>query len=146
MPIYEYRCGACGRVSSVFFRSIGAVTAPSACPHCSAAGMERIISRVVHLKGKQRLAEMDTGRMLAGSGGPDKGRQARWARKVAEELGGEVGAEYREMAEKVENGDEAFELYDPSVHLQYTIDKAAGNVPTELAAGDPWAQYTPPGP
>jgi hypothetical protein len=99
--------------------------------------MERIISRVVHLKGKQRLEETDTSRMLADAGGSDKGRQAGWARKVAEELGGELGAQYREMAEKVEAGEEAYELYDPSNHLQYTVDKAAGKVPAESAPDDP---------
>ena len=43
MPIYEYRCQDCGKVSSFFVRSIGSeVTA--VCSHCSSSEMERRMS------------------------------------------------------------------------------------------------------
>ena len=139
MPIHEYRCQECGKVSSIFFRSFSTVSTPS-CPSCNSASMERKISRVIHLKGRQRLEELDTNRMLAGAGGPDKGRQARWARRVADELGEELGADYRDMAEKVEAGEEAFDLYDPSAHLDYKVRGARGEEP---GADDPWSEHLP---
>lgn len=43
MPIYEYRCQDCGRVSSFFVRSIGSeVTA--VCSHCGGSDMARRMS------------------------------------------------------------------------------------------------------
>lgn len=41
MPIYDYRCRECGRVSEVFVR---ASTGEVRCPHCGDEGMERLIS------------------------------------------------------------------------------------------------------
>jgi putative FmdB family regulatory protein len=35
MPIYEYKCKSCGRLTSQFFRSVTAEKAP-ACQHCGA--------------------------------------------------------------------------------------------------------------
>jgi putative FmdB family regulatory protein len=46
MPIYEYRCGGCGRKVSMFYRSIGAVEADPACPACGAHALSRRMSRV----------------------------------------------------------------------------------------------------
>jgi putative FmdB family regulatory protein len=139
MPIYEYLCQECGKTNSIFFRSFNTVSTP-VCPSCNSASMDRKISRVTHLKGRQRLEGLDTNRMLSGAGGPDKGRQARWARRMAGELGEDLGAEYREMAEKVEAGEEAFELYDPSAHLDYKVRSAMGE---ESGSDDPWSDYLP---
>lgn len=43
MPIYEFRCVSCGRVSSFFTRSISAALDPS-CNHCQSPEMERRMS------------------------------------------------------------------------------------------------------
>lgn len=50
MPIYEYRCAACGRVLSFLVRSI-AGHKPPACPKCGHARMERVLSRFAAIKG-----------------------------------------------------------------------------------------------
>jgi putative FmdB family regulatory protein len=46
MPIYEYRCGYCGRVSSFFTRAISQPLQPE-CRHCQGRDMHRRISSVV---------------------------------------------------------------------------------------------------
>jgi len=43
MPIYEYRCQSCGRVSSFFTRSIGVHLEP-VCQHCQGKNMQRRMS------------------------------------------------------------------------------------------------------
>jgi putative FmdB family regulatory protein len=43
MPIYEFRCVSCGKVSSFFTRSISADLHPS-CDHCQSHEMERRMS------------------------------------------------------------------------------------------------------
>lgn len=41
MPIYDYRCRECGRVSEVFLRSSNVEVR---CPHCGGEDMERLVS------------------------------------------------------------------------------------------------------
>ena len=43
MPIYEYRCQSCGRLSSVFTRSVNQILDP-ACSHCNSKEVRRAIS------------------------------------------------------------------------------------------------------
>ena len=43
MPIYEYRCDTCGKVSSFFTRSIGSPLEP-VCTHCQSVDMTRRMS------------------------------------------------------------------------------------------------------
>ena len=43
MPIYEFRCGNCNRVSSFFLRSINSALEP-ACDHCQSPNMQRRMS------------------------------------------------------------------------------------------------------
>ncbi|OQW94518.1 MAG: FmdB family transcriptional regulator, partial [Verrucomicrobia bacterium A1] len=45
MPIYEYGCAKCGRVSGFLVRNMAAHTTP-ACPHCGSRRMSRAVSRV----------------------------------------------------------------------------------------------------
>ena len=41
MPIYDFRCRECGKVSQIFLRGAGQV---ARCPACSSDNMERLIS------------------------------------------------------------------------------------------------------
>ena len=43
MPIYEYRCQACAKVTSFFLKSINSVLEP-VCSHCQGTSMERRMS------------------------------------------------------------------------------------------------------
>ncbi len=43
MPLYEYRCQACGKLSSLFTKSIGLPVEPK-CPHCLSRRVERLMS------------------------------------------------------------------------------------------------------
>ena len=43
MPIYEYRCEDCGRVSSFFTRAIGSALEP-VCSHCRGSNLKRRMS------------------------------------------------------------------------------------------------------
>jgi putative FmdB family regulatory protein len=45
MPIYEYTCSACGRQSSILFRSYALVDKSPHCRHCDSASLSRVPSR-----------------------------------------------------------------------------------------------------
>lgn len=44
MPIYEYRCQSCHRVSSRFFKAASLAGASVSCAHCDQPGAVRIMS------------------------------------------------------------------------------------------------------
>ncbi|MEA2554499.1 MAG: hypothetical protein QOJ65_2675 [Fimbriimonadaceae bacterium] len=56
MPVYEYRCGACGKK---FSSLIGMTAQPDdeRCPFCGAAGAERLVSRFARYRNED--ARMD---------------------------------------------------------------------------------------
>ena len=56
MPIYEYRCGSCDRVSSFFTRSINAALTP-VCSHCQSSDMQRRMSSFALGKTTQSVHE-----------------------------------------------------------------------------------------
>ena len=43
MPVYEYRCEACGEVFELFMRSFSSQTGPE-CPECGSQRVRRAIS------------------------------------------------------------------------------------------------------
>ena len=56
MPIYEYRCGSCDRVSSFFTRSINSALTP-VCSHCQSSDMQRRMSSFALGKTTQSVHE-----------------------------------------------------------------------------------------
>ena len=59
MPIYEYRCPACSRLSSMY-ASINEAPTTLPCQHCAAADAKRVISRTsYHRSELQKLGALD---------------------------------------------------------------------------------------
>jgi len=66
MPIYEYRCEACGKQFEKLFLSLHRVPAEVACPTCQAAPVQRLISApAVHSAGEGGRSEGDTADIAA---------------------------------------------------------------------------------
>jgi putative FmdB family regulatory protein len=105
VPIYEYRCNACGRRLSVFQRSIqGAVAA--VCSHCGSGDLARLISRVAVVRSEEsRLGDMASDAGLADLDERDPRSLARWARRMGREMGEELGPEFDEVVEQLEAGE-----------------------------------------
>lgn len=56
MPIYEYRCGPCGKISSFFTRSINSPLNP-VCDHCQSQDLQRRMSSFSQGKTTQSVQE-----------------------------------------------------------------------------------------
>lgn len=107
MPIYEYRCAACRRRSSLFYQSFSvAERAEPHCEHCGSADVSRLVSRVAVLKSEEsRLDDLAGDADLGGVDENDPKSIARWARRMGEQLGDDVGDDFREMVDQLEAGE-----------------------------------------
>jgi putative FmdB family regulatory protein len=105
MPIYEFRCQACGRRASVFQRSISAPL-NAACPHCGSTDLRRLVSRFAVVRGEEALMDkMDDDSLLAGVDENDPRSVASWARKMGSRFGEDLGPEFDEMVDRMEAGE-----------------------------------------
>ena len=107
MPIYEYRCGACQRRSSLYYQTFSAAErAEPHCEHCGSADVSRLVSRVALLKSEEsRLEDLSSDSALAGVDESDPRSIARWARRMGEQMGEDVGDDFREMVDQLESGE-----------------------------------------
>lgn len=102
MPIYEYRCSACRRRTSVFLRSVSADVS-AACEHCGSRKLKRLFSRVaMHRSGDEggfdeaSLADVDEN---------DPRSMAKWVRKMSKEMGEPLDAETEGELDRMEAGE-----------------------------------------
>ena len=104
MPIYEYRCHGCRKRTSVFVRSIATAANPR-CEHCGSAKLSRLISRVAVVRpGGGSLDDFDES-ALADVDENDPRSVARWARRMRNEMGEELGPDFDEAIDKMEAGE-----------------------------------------
>ena len=116
MPIYEFRCGACGERITVFQRSISA-SVQGECPHCGSGDLRRLISQfaVVRSAGDAVDDPLDDS-MLEGLGDLDESdprQMAAWARRMQSRLGEDLGPEFDEMVDRLEAGEPLDETGSP---------------------------------
>lgn len=110
MPIYEYRCEACGAVSSVLVRSRTATVEP-ACEQCRSKRMKRLISRVGRLKSTQDVLD-EHGAPEFGGEYRDPRQIGAWVERRFEEYGMDVPDETREMIDAAREGEFPDEIKD----------------------------------
>lgn len=103
MPIYEYRCQACGKRTSVFVRSMSTAV-KAQCQHCGSRKLSRLISRVAVGRGGGGSPEGFDERMLAGVDESDPRSMARFARKMRDEMGEDMGPDFDQAIEQMEEG------------------------------------------
>jgi putative FmdB family regulatory protein len=105
MPIYEYGCPTCQRRRSLYFATFSAVEPDPPCPECKSRGMTRLISSVALLRGEEsRLESMADPAGFGDVDEDDPRSVARWARRMKQEMGDELGPEFEEMADQIEAG------------------------------------------
>ncbi len=105
MPVYEYRCHGCRRRVSVFFRSFSAIGDP-VCPQCGSTKLTKLVSRFAVMKSEEsRLEDLADPSSFGDLDENDPKSIARWARKMGQEMGEDLGPEYEEMVDRMEAGE-----------------------------------------
>lgn len=104
MPIYEYRCNRCGKRVQLFFRSFSAV-AEATCSHCGATDLDRLPSRIARVQSDSAYADMmDDPSALENVDYENPRAVAEWARRMGEAAGVDMGSDYDQMLDEIEQG------------------------------------------
>ncbi|MFP4082838.1 MAG: FmdB family zinc ribbon protein [Candidatus Aminicenantes bacterium] len=108
MPIYEYRCGDCGRKSVFVTLSVKSSFTPR-CKHCGGKNLEKIISRVAIFRSEEsRMESLADPSKLAGLDENDPKSVARWMKKMGKEMGEDMGEDFDQAVEEaVEESEKA---------------------------------------
>ena len=91
MPIYEYRCEACGKISEFLLMKIDEKFSPE-CKRCKSKKMSRILSRVRVLRSEEsRMESMADPSKWGDLDENDPKSMAKWMKRMGKELGEDVG-------------------------------------------------------
>jgi putative FmdB family regulatory protein len=107
LPIYEYRCRDCRRVSSFLVLNFKEPFTPL-CRHCGGQSLERLLSRVhVHQSEETRLERLADPSQWSGVDENDPKSVARMLKKMGREMGEDFPGEVDQMVEEaMESGGE----------------------------------------
>lgn len=110
MPIFEYRCKQCRKVSAILIRS--AAKKPI-CKHCGSESLDKIISSFAIVHGRNQQLDNDYDNMqrnLEGVDQDDPRSLAELARKMQAAGGEDMGTEFNTMVERMEGGEMPAEM------------------------------------
>ncbi|MEW6567312.1 MAG: FmdB family zinc ribbon protein [Chloroflexota bacterium] len=128
MPTYEYRCLNCKKRVAIYQSYEEYGRSPVQCPRCGSSHLQRLISRV-------RVARSEDSRLESlsdpGSWGDideqDPRSVARLMRKMGQEMGEELPAEFDEVVDRLEAGQSPEEIEDSMPELKEGAGEGGGD-------------------
>ncbi len=106
MPIYEFRCRQCGRLTSVFARTVSSPVDPT-CAGCGGKELERAPTKFAYHRSDQQVLEAYG--VPDPAAGPDAYKDprqiGRWVEKRFDEMGVELPSEARQMIDAAREGE-----------------------------------------
>ena len=97
MPIYEYRCDACGKISEFLVIKTGEAFIPQ-CNQCKSKKMSRVLSRVRVIRSEEsRLESMADPSKWGDLDEREPRSMAKWMKKMGKELGEDMEGMDEEM-------------------------------------------------
>jgi putative FmdB family regulatory protein len=104
MPIFEYECARCGRISSHVV--IGSRRRERReCPGCGSARLRRVMSSFAVVESEaSRIAGFDASKPRDDSFYRDSRNVGLWAKKRAKEMGVDLGSKFEDTVEKARSG------------------------------------------
>src|SRR5581483_8873494 len=105
MPIYDYRCAGCRRRISLLFQTFAAAE-NAACPHCGSRDLSRLVTRFAVMRSEEsRLDDLADPSAFGDLDESDPRSMARWARRMGQEFGEDLGSDFDEMVDRMEAGE-----------------------------------------
>ena len=104
MPIYEYTCADCGRLTSVFLKTMSAEV-EAACHHCGSRKLARALSRFAYHRTEQQVLEQYGAEPNRLEDYKDPRQIGRWVERKFGEYGMELPGKAREMIDAAREGE-----------------------------------------
>ena len=111
MPIYEYKCQDCGRLTSVFTRTIGG-DVDAVCRHCGGDKLARVISGFSYHKSEQTVLQEYGSEPKRLEDYRDPRQIGRWTERRFQEMGEELPEQTRKMIDAAREGELPPQLKD----------------------------------
>ncbi len=106
MPIYEYRCNDCGKISEFLF--IKSDEPLPQCQRCKSKKMTRILSRVKVLRSEEsRMESLADPSKWGDIDEKDPKSMAKWMKKMGKELGEDMGEDVDQMVDEAMQEEQA---------------------------------------
>jgi putative FmdB family regulatory protein len=100
MPIYEFRCDDCGKISEFLLMRIGETFTPQ-CKKCKSKKMSRVLSRVKVVRSEEsRMESLADPSKWGGLDEKDPKSMAKWMKKMGKEMGEDMGEDVDQMVDE----------------------------------------------
>jgi putative FmdB family regulatory protein len=104
MPIYEFKCRDCDRLTSIFVRTPGAEH-EAACHHCGSHNLSRLISGFSYHKSEQTILQEYGAEPKRLEDYRDPRQIGRWVERRFDEMGEELPEHTRKMIDSAREGE-----------------------------------------
>jgi putative FmdB family regulatory protein len=104
MPIYEYKCQNCGRLTSVFVRSVSSAV-DAHCKACGSSELERVVSAFAYHRSESTIIEDYGSEPKRLEDYKDPRQIGRWTERKFKELGVDMPEDTRKMIDAAREGD-----------------------------------------
>jgi len=109
MPIYEYRCDDCGKISEFLVIKSEETFLPQ-CKKCKSKKMSRILSRVRVVRSEEsRMESLADPSKWGGLDERDPKSMAKWMKKMGKEMGEDMGEDVDQMVDEAMEEEKASE-------------------------------------
>jgi putative FmdB family regulatory protein len=100
MPIYEYRCNDCGKISEFLLIKTDEAFMPQ-CKRCKSKRMSRVLSRVRVIRSEEsRMESLADPSKWSGLDEKDPKSMAKWMKRMGKEMGEEMGEDVDAMVDE----------------------------------------------
>lgn len=104
MPIYEFKCRDCGKLNSVFTRSVN-IDVNAKCEKCGSKKLERTLSKFAHHKTEADILRDYGSEPKRLEDYKDPRQIGRWAERKFDEYGVDMPDEARKMIDAAREGE-----------------------------------------
>lgn len=104
MPIYEFKCADCGRLSNIFTKSVGKEF-EATCQHCGGRKLSRAVSRFAYHRSEQAVLGQYGAEPKRVEDYKDPRQIGRWTERKFKEYGLELPEKAREMIDAAREGE-----------------------------------------
>ena len=114
MPIYEYRCDDCGKISEFLLIKSEETFTPQ-CKKCGSKKMSRILSKVRVIRSEEsRIESLADPSKWGGLDERDPKSMAKWMKKMGKEMGEDMGEDVDQMVDEAMEDEIASKSNQPS--------------------------------